>query len=82
MRTTNDSTSTIPTPIPHDSVTRDLINTEKEPATSSALSDQDGSEGCECRRTFEEDVRIENGTEWAMCVCSRWIHIDCTAKLH
>ena len=57
MQTTNDSTSTIPTP----SVTRDLINTEKEPATSSALPDQDGSEGCECCEylgTFEVDVRI------------------------
>jgi len=30
--------------------------------------------------TFEEDVRMGNGVEWAMCVCSRWIHIDCISQ--
>ena len=45
------------------------VNTEKEPATSSALPDQDGDEFCECLGTFEEDIRMGNGVEWAMCVC-------------
>jgi len=49
-------------------------NTEKEPAASTALLVQDGSEGyegCECFGTFEEDVRVGNGAEWAKCVCNR-----------
>jgi len=47
------------------------LETENEPATSSALQDQGGSEGyecCECLGTFEEDVKMGNGVEWAMCV--------------
>jgi len=58
MQTTNDSTSTIPTPVSR-GVTCDLrpVNPEK-PAASNALPDQDGSqvyESCECFGTFEED---------------------------
>ena len=26
------------------------------------------------------DVRMGNGAEWAKCVCSRWIHVDCISK--
>ena len=58
-------------------MTHDL-RPEKEPATSTTVPDQDGSEGyeyCECLNTFE-DVRMDNGAEWAKCVCNRWIHID------
>jgi len=49
----------------------------------SSLPDQNSSEGYECSEcfeTFEEDIRMRNGTEWAKCVCNRWIHIDCISQ--
>ena len=57
-------------------------NTQNEPATS-AVNDQDTDqdyECCECFGTCEDDVRMGNGTEWAKCVCKRWIHVDCISK--
>ena len=85
MRTTNASTITMPSSTSHDGMTCDLPseNTESEPAASTATPHQDSSEGyecCECLGTYEEDVRMGNGAEWAKCVCSRWIHVDCISK--
>jgi len=61
--TTNSSVGTMPTSTSYDSMTHDL-RPEKEPVTSTALPDLDGSEGyecCGCLGTFEEDARMGNG---------------------
>ena len=81
MRTNNASTITMPSSTSHDGTTSDLPseNTESEPAASATMPHQDSSECCECLGTYE-DVRMGNGAEWAKCVCSRWIHVDCISK--
>jgi len=32
--------------------------------------------------SVEDDFRIDNGAEWAMCMCKRWIMLTALVKCH
>ena len=48
-----------------------------------ALPGEDGQDYgyCECFGTFEEDVSLGNGAEWAQCACEWWMHETCICKV-
>ena len=79
--------ATLPTSTSHDEMTQDTRpeNTQNEPATTTAVHDQDTDEDyvcCECFGTYEDNVRMGNGAEWAHCVCKRWIHVIASVNCH
>ena len=64
-------------------MTQDLETGLDAPINTTALPGQEANqdyECCECFGTFEEDIKLGNGAEWAQCACERWVHVDCISE--